>query len=259
MEITVESWVDLQKVLFEDKDTQLDRFRSPFVFRGLSDKSYELRSSLDRLDNETALIEKYLLRNFKKYAPRELLPDDNEWNLISIAQHHGLPTRLLDWTFSPYVALHFMSADIDKFDCDGAIWCVDFHATRRIANKVFQDKLNEGGYKAFTVGLLAEICPRISDFNLKNYGENLIFFEPPSMDSRIVNQFALFSVMTNPKTIVSDWLSEHKNLFKKIIIPASLKWEIRDKLDQANITERVIYPGLDGLAAWLKRWYSKKN
>jgi len=43
---------------------------------------------------------------------------------------------------------------------------------------------------------------------------------------------------------------------RKIIIPASLKWEVRDKLDQANINERVLFPGLDGLSRWLKRHYS---
>ncbi|MBF0647163.1 FRG domain-containing protein, partial [Desulfuromonas acetoxidans] len=52
---------------------------------------------------------------------------------------------------------------------------------------------------------------------------------------------------------------QHPELWQKIIIPAELKWEIRDKLDQANITERVLFPGLDGLSHWLKRHYSPKS
>jgi hypothetical protein len=51
------------------------------------------------------------------------------------------------------------------------------------------------------------------------------------------------------------WLSSHPDLIKQITIPARLKPEIRDKLDQAGITERLVYPGLDGLARWLSRYY----
>ncbi|HOI50285.1 MAG TPA: hypothetical protein PK167_13325, partial [Prolixibacteraceae bacterium] len=72
---------------------------------------------------------------------------------------------------------------------------------------------------------------------------------------RIVNQFALFSVMTSPTAILDEWLAKQNDICRRLIIPKELKWEIRDKLDQANITERVLFPGLDGLAHWLKRHY----
>jgi hypothetical protein len=79
------------------------------------------------------------------------------------------------------------------------------------------------------------------------------------MDDRIVNQFALFSVLPNAARAVDDWLEKHPSLFRRIIIPAEMKWEFRDKLDQCNITERVLFPGLDGLSAWLWRHYSPKE
>jgi len=82
-----------------------------------------------------------------------------------------------------------------------------------------------------------------------------LFFEPPSIDDRIVNQYAVFSMMSNPNSIISHWLQGREVRYFKIIIPARLKWEIRDKLDQSNINERVLFPGLDGLATWLKRHY----
>ena len=65
--------------------------------------------------------------------------------------------------------------------------------------------------------------------------------------------------MSNPATELDQWLREHPNLYRRIIIPHSLKWEVRDKLDQANITERVLFPGLDGLSRWLKRHYSLRE
>jgi hypothetical protein len=86
-----------------------------------------------------------------------------------------------------------------------------------------------------------------------------LFFEPPSIDDRIINQFAFFSVMSEPTVRLDEWFRQHPGIARRIIIPAGLKWEIRDKLDQSNVTERVLFPGLEGLTAWLKRHYSPKH
>ena len=87
----------------------------------------------------------------------------------------------------------------------------------------------------------------------------VLFLEPPSLNERIVNQYALFSLMSRPETRLDDWLESRPQLSRRLVIPAELKWEVRDKLDQANITERVLFPGLDGLSRWLTRYYAPRG
>lgn len=54
------------------------------------------------------------------------------------------------------------------------------------------------------------------------------------------------------------WLARRPRVLRRVVIPRALLLEVRDKLDQANITERVLFPGLDGLATWLKRYFSPR-
>ena len=84
----------------------------------------------------------------------------------------------------------------------------------------------------------------------------MLFLEPPSLDARIVHQHALFSLMSTAEAELQTWLDQHPDLCFRVIVPAHLKWEARDKLDQANITERVLFPGLGGLSRWLHRHYT---
>jgi hypothetical protein len=65
--------------------------------------------------------------------------------------------------------------------------------------------------------------------------------------------------MSRVDSSLDQWLGEHPELARRIVVPAELKWEVRDKLDQANITERVLFPGLDGLTSWLTRHYAPRR
>jgi hypothetical protein len=259
-EVRVRSWTELHEQVYEGSfNAEIGRFRSNFAFRGSSDASWTLSTSLSRLRGSYHEMERHLLRNFIKYAQQEVVPNDSEWYWVALAQHHGLPTRLLDWTYSPLVAMHFATHNLSLYDRDGIIWCVDYVKTNRLLPEFLREILEEEGANAFTNEMLGRVAPTLQEFDRLTEDEFVLFFEPPSFDTRIVNQFAMFSLMPNPRARLDLWLEERPELFRRIVIPAALKWEVRDKLDQANVTERVLMPGLDGLCSWLKRQYSPKE
>jgi hypothetical protein len=259
-EIRVSSWEELQEQLyFEAWQEGLQRFRSPYVFRGLNESGHGLDTTLARLGGSYADQERHLLRNFRKYARSSSVEHDTIWNWLSLAKHHGLPTRLLDWSFSPLVSLHFATSSIHKFDQDGLLWAVKFVEAHGLLPERLQQHLEEEGSGVFTVEMLTELVPTLDELDALSSEPFVLFFEPPSIDERIVNQYALFSMMSSPQAELQPWLEAHPLMYRKIIIPAELKWEIRDKLDQANVTERVLFPGLDGLSQWLKRHYTQRG
>lgn len=204
---------------------------------------------------DSAKLEGHLLRNFRKYAHSEIKPG-SIWNWLAMAQHYGLPTRLLDWTYSPFIAMHFTTANVDLYQHDGVIWSLNHRETIRHLPKSLRDQAKEAGLDVFTAEMLDQVADSLKQLDALGSEDFVIFLEPPSLDQRIANQFALFSMMASSNAQLDDWLLEHPGLARKIIIPAALKWEVRDKLDQAGITERLLYPGLDGLARWLRRYYS---
>jgi FRG domain len=259
-EFRISSFNELLDQLHADAWKQsFGRFRSNFAFRGMEDASDDLSTTLFRLGGAYINHEGHLLRNFRKYAHRDAVQGDSTWNWLALAQHHGLPTRLLDWTFSPLVAMHFATQDLENFECDGVIWCVDYVKTHALLPKSLRLILKEQQADVFTTEMLGRAADALWKFDELAEGNPFaVFLEPPSLDDRIVNQFALTSLMSDPETALDEWLEERPQLYRRVIIPAQLKWEIRDKLDQANITERVMFPGLDGLSRWLKRYYSPR-
>ena len=255
-EIRPASWGELHEELFAGSwKPDLQRFRSDFAYRGRNDAGEDLSSSLERHGGDVAALEGHLLRNFRKYAQREAVPFESVWNWLALAQHHGLPTRLLDWTYSPFVALHFATADLDRYERDGIVWMVDYKRAHGDAPAALRDVLAEQGMDVFTAELLDQVASDLRTLAELAREDFVLFLEPPSIDDRIVNQYALFSLMSRADSRLDDWLAERPEVARRVVVPAELKWEVRDKLDQANVTERVLFPGLDGLSRWLARYY----
>jgi hypothetical protein len=229
------------------------RVRAALVFRGLARSSYSNVSSLSRLGEGHARLERHLIRNFRKYAYRER-PGPTVWDWLSLAQHHGLPTRLLDWTFSPLVAAHFATAT--HAGEEAVVWAVDCAAAHELLPIRLRAALREEGATVFTTELLAAQARSLEQLGRYVDGNPFVlFFEPPSLDDRIVNQSAVLSTMSDADAGMDAWLQANPCLWHRWLITADAKTEIRERLDQANITERVMMPGLDGLAAWLRRYY----
>ena len=256
------TWGELNEMLFAGSwNPELQRFRSPYAFRGLASTAHKLSNSLLRLAGEASIntLELSLLRNFSKYAHAQPAPGvDSVWHWLALGQHHGLPTRLIDWTYSPFVALHFATEHPEEYDKDGIVWCVDFVQANTLLPKRLKTILEEEQSQTFTIDMLSQF-QSLRAFDSLAHDPFVLFIEPPSLDTRILNQFALFSLMADPSARLDTWLEDHPDLYRRVIVPAELKSEVRDKLDQANINERTLFPGLDGLSRWLERYYTPKS
>jgi hypothetical protein len=257
---TVESWRELDEAIAAAGERSAGRHVHPaLVFRGLARADRANVSRLSRLGEQHADVERHLIRNFRKYAHRET-PGPTLWDWLALAQHHGLPTRLLDWTYSPQVALHFATSAWAEEDA--VLWAVDCDAVHRRLPRTLRGALRDEGSVVFTTELLAEHAPDLMALERlsRDDGEPFaLFFEPPSLDERIVNQAAVLSVITDVHCQMDEWLERHPDVWHAWRLPPAVKADVRARLDQANVTERILLPGLDGLAAWLSRYYAPRR
>lgn len=255
-EIVADSWDALQAAAFEGMwDEGILRYRNNRVYRGVSDKCWSLIPSLNRCCPQNTGLERQILRSFRKYGYADLTNCNSFWQLVAMGQQFGLPTRLLDWTYSPLVAAHFATEDTDSYHMDGAIICCDMKVINQLLPEKFARILSLEKCSVFSMEMLDGIA---EDFSaLTNICDQpfAFFFEPASVVNRIANQYALFS-LTSDANMLIDAIPGADSAFTRIIIPAEVKLEIRDKLDYINISERMIYPGLNGICRWIARRYA---
>lgn len=117
--------------------------------------------------------------------------------------------------------------------------------------------LNEENATSFTIEMLKKLELTIDKYNSDMNGSSLVFLEPPAIDIRIVNQFSHLAILPNGLDPFDKFLAnlDIEHVAYKFIIPEDKIQYFRKQLDRMNITERVLFSGLDGLASYLKRRY----
>jgi len=111
----------------------------------------------------------------------------------------------------------------------------------------------------FSLKYLTELTNSIKEYDEDMGDRSLVTIEPPSIDQRIVNQYSFFMLLPKGIKNLEQYLDENTDLTVKYVIDRKLRWDLRDILDQLNMSERNIYPGLDGISRWLARHYYVKR
>ncbi len=261
-EVTVNSLGDLiDKVTPTEPDPRTGRRRDSGVYRGDSDADWPLLTSLDKLGgagapHSKADLEEHILRNFIRYSrPYFQTPPVNEWEVLVAAQHHGLPTRLLDWTYSPLVAAHFATIGSNR-NSDRVVWRLDWksvHRCFRLPELALLIQDLEG-----ILGADRRMTPWALFSGAADDKQFACMFEPPSLNARIVAQSATFTLCSDKRVPFDRFLDEHGlgSTLTKFIIPAKEAARFRDQLDLVSVDERRLFPDLDGVAAEMRRYYS---
>ena len=242
----------------------IDRHRSMYVYRGVPDADYRMTTSLYRnCKHLQKVLEPAILNNFKKYAVIEdPSVEQSVWMQMILGQHYGLPTRLLDWSHSALVALHFAATEIDMDkmeDHDCAVWRLDMKELHSLLPDKYQKALNESTTSIFSVKTLSNVTESLEQYDEDMQGNSMVVVEPPSIEQRIVNQYSFLSIVPMGISDVEEFLDKKTYNTVKYVIDGKLRWRLRDMLDQLNISERIVYPGLEGLSSWIARHYFVKE
>jgi hypothetical protein len=262
--IYIDKIEDLMPLISEQEYREdLRRYRSMYLYRGMPDTDYHMYTSLQRnckhLQKE---LEPAILRNFTKYAAiDDPTVTESVWKQMILGQHHGLPTRLLDWSKSSLIALNFSVTEVDMDEMsahDSMVWRIDMKELVDQLPVNYRRVLYSRQSCIFSVQQLAGVTNSLNQYDLDMGDHAMAIIEPPSIDQRIVNQYSFFSVTPLGMTDIEGFLEKHTKNTVRYVIRRHLRWQVRDMLDQLNVSERMVYPGLDGLSKWLGRHYYVK-
>jgi hypothetical protein len=247
-----------------------------WIFRGQPNADWSLQPSLERfaasLRERPYAVEQYIDAEFRRHAHHYLSDTPGSDDLLdwfALMRHHGAPTRLLDFSKSPYVAAFFATAEAPPDKC-AAIWAIDALAIKRHAGAL----LSKGSMSVILKGQ-GERCLKDNDFSFSDLsvfrdlftGEKrmavparvVIPVEPFRTNERSLSQQGLFLCPVSLfvtfehalKNVVrhakEDSATKEDVLYKISISPGAHPNTVRE-LHRMNINYATLFPGLDGLA-----------
>ena len=217
------------------------RNKADFIFRGqrIDEPLIPRIARLHLKGRDLANSERLMLDEFERQMLffAEMEPRD-KWDLLALAQHHRLPTRLLDWTYSALAALWFC---VEKGPArnkagdmiDGVVWIFE----TRVGDFITADESQSG-----------------TPFNQKRTR----IFRPRFVSRRIMAQAGLFTchrLRTDGEFLPLERNKSYKNKLLKVGIAATAFSEIREQLNGAGVSSLSLFPDLDGLAEHLTERY----
>ena len=199
--------------------------RGRWVFRGHADSRHSLTPSVGRSSPpDHAKYEKSLFAMFRREAREYVEPLPSDWEWLALAQHHGLPTRLLDWSSNPLVALYFA---VEKHeDRDGVFFALK-------ARTQYSE----------------ERTRRESPFELSKP----VKYRPASVTPRIRAQEGLFVVCSDLTKPLDEYSQSRGWEIRTQVISAQSKQMIRYLLFRLGVHASSLFPDIDGLCQRL-RW-----